>query len=91
MVGEAVRWIDLAATRNGAADIFDRIPKKVPKAERAQWAEKRCAMIRAGCERNHGVTIQHFIEYVIRKRKTVRMMLLSLRQEFAGSRHRGRR
>ena len=35
MVGEAVRWIDLAATRNGAADIFDRIPKKVPEAERA--------------------------------------------------------
>ena len=48
-------------------------------------------MIRAGCRRNHGVTIQHFIEHVIRKRKTVRMMLLSLRQKFAGSRHRGRR
>jgi putative DNA primase/helicase len=83
MVGEAVRWIDLAATRNGAGDIFDRIPKKVSKGERAQWVEKRCAMIRAGCRRNHGVTIEHFIEHVIRKRKTVRMMLLSLQQEFA--------
>ena len=31
MVGESVRWIDLAATRNGAAHIFDRIPKKVPE------------------------------------------------------------
>ena len=82
MTGEAVRWIDLAATRNGAVDIFDRIPKKVPEAKRLQWAGERCAMIRAGCERNHGVTIQHFIEYVIRKRKTVRMMLLSLRQKF---------
>ena len=71
MVGEAVRWIDLAATRNGAGDIFDRIPKKVSKAERAQWVEKRCAMIRAGCRRNHGVTIEQFIEQVIRKRKTV--------------------
>jgi putative DNA primase/helicase len=82
MAGESVRWIDLAATRNGAADIFDRIPKKVPKAKRAQWAEQRCAMIRAGCRRNHGVTIQQFIEHVIRKRKTVQKMVLSLRKEF---------
>jgi hypothetical protein len=82
MVGEAVRWIDLAATRNEAADIFDRIPKEVPEAERAKWAEKRCGMIRTGCRRNHGVAIQHFIEHVIRKRKTVRKMLLALRQEF---------
>src|ERR1700730_1699880 len=82
LVGEAVRWIDLAATRNGAADIFDRIPKKVPDAERAKWADQRCARVRKGCRRNHGVTIQQFIEHVIRNRKTVRKMLLSLRQEF---------
>ena len=91
MAGEAVRWIDLAATRNGAADIFDRIPKKVPEAKRAQWAEERCAMIRAGCERNHGVTIQHFIEHVIRKRKTVQNDAPVLATEIRGSRHRGRR
>jgi hypothetical protein len=82
MAGESVRWIDLAATRNEADDIFDRIPKKVPQAKRAEWAENRCAKIRDGCRRNHGVTIQQFIEHVIRNRKTVRKMLLSLRQEF---------
>ena len=45
MGGESVRWIDLAATRNGVAHIFDRIPKNVPEAERAQWAQQRCAKI----------------------------------------------
>src|ERR1700730_1484699 len=82
MAGESVRWIDLAANRNGAAHIFDRIQKKVPRGERAQWAEQRCAMIRTGCRRNHGVTIQQFIEQVIRKRKTVQKLLLSLQKEF---------
>jgi hypothetical protein len=82
MVGEAVRWIDLAATRNGAAHVFDRIPKKLPEAERAKWAEERCDKIRRGCRRNHGVAIEQFIAQVIRKRKTVRKMLLALRQEF---------
>ncbi|HKN11425.1 MAG TPA: DUF927 domain-containing protein, partial [Pseudomonadota bacterium] len=84
MVGEAVRWIDLAATRNGAGDIFDRIPKKVSKAERPQWVEKRCAMIREGCEHNHGVTIDQFIEQVIRNHKTVPKDVQTLRQKFVG-------
>jgi len=82
MAGESVRWIDLAATRNGAADIFDRIPKKVPEAERAQWVEQQCAKIRAGCQRNHGVTIQQFIEQVISNRKTVKQDVDSLCKEF---------
>jgi hypothetical protein len=82
MGGESVRWIDLAAKRNGADDIFDRIPKKVREAERAKWADQRCGKVRQGCRRNHGVTIRQFIEHVIRNRETVRKMLLSLRQEF---------
>jgi putative DNA primase/helicase len=82
MAGGSVRWIDLAATRNGAADIFDRIPKKVPQAKRAKWAQNRCAKIRAGCRRNHGVAIQHFIEHVIRNRKTVQKEVKSLRRRF---------
>ena len=71
MVGESVRWIDLAATRNGAADIFDRIPKNVPEERRAKWVENRCITIRAGCEHNHGVAIRHFIKAVIQHRRTV--------------------
>jgi putative DNA primase/helicase len=82
MAGESVRWIDLAATRNGAAHIFDRIPEKVPKAERAQWAEERCAKMRAGCRRNHGVAIEQFIDHVIRNRKVVQKKVQSLRQKF---------
>jgi putative DNA primase/helicase len=82
MEGEAIRLIDLAATRDGAAHIFDRIPKNVPEAERAAWAAKRCATIRAGCLRNHGVTIQHFIEHVIQGRKSVRKQIKSLRRKF---------
>ena len=82
MAGESVRWIDLAATRNGAADIFDRIPKKVPQAKRAKWAQNRCAKIRAGCRRNHGVAIQHFVEHVIRNSKTVQKEVKSLRRQF---------
>jgi putative DNA primase/helicase len=83
MAGESIRWIDLAATRNDAPDIFDRIPKAVPEAERGQWAEERCAVIREGCRRNRGVTIRHFIKCVIRNRKTVAQDVQSLRDEFA--------
>jgi putative DNA primase/helicase len=82
MAGESVRWIDLAATRNGAADIFDRIPKKVPQAKRAKWARNRCAKIRAGCRRNHGVAIQHFVEHIIRNSKAVQKEVKSLRRRF---------
>ena len=73
-------WLRL---RNGAPHIFDRIPKDVPEAERAQWVGERCQMIRDGCWRNRGVTIRHFIECVIRNRKTVAQELHSLREEFA--------
>jgi hypothetical protein len=82
MAGESVRWIDLAATRNGAAHIFDRISESVPEAEHSQWAQQRCAKIRAGCRRNHGVAIQHFIEQVIGNRETVRHDVKSLQQKF---------
>jgi hypothetical protein len=83
MAGESIRWIDLAATRNGAQDIFDRIPKDVPKAQRAKWVEDRCDEIRDGCSHNHGVAIRHFIECVIRNRKTVAQDVHSLRDELA--------
>jgi hypothetical protein len=82
MAGESVRWIDLAATRNGAAHIFDRIPMNVPGAERAKWAEERCGMIRDGCQQHHGVTIEHFIEHVIRNHRTVQKDVQTLRQKF---------
>jgi hypothetical protein len=82
MAGESIRWIDLAGTRNGALDIFDRIPKHVSESDRAKWVEETCAMIRNGCLRNHGVTIQHFIKQVIRNRKDVRKLLKSLRKKF---------
>jgi Domain of unknown function (DUF927) len=82
MAGESIRWIDLAGTRNGTLDIFDRIPKHVSESDRAKWVEETCAMIRNGCLRNHGVTIQHFIKQVIRNRKTVRKQIKSLRKKF---------
>jgi hypothetical protein len=82
MAGESIRWIDLAGTRNGALDIFDRIPKHVAEADRAKWAEETCANIRNGCLRNHGVTIQRFIKQVIRNRKDVQKQLKSLRKKF---------
>jgi hypothetical protein len=82
MEGEAIRWIDLAGTRNGALDIFDRIPKHVSESDRAKWVEETCANIRYGCLRNHGVTIEHFIEHVIQSRKTVRKQIKSLRKKF---------
>jgi hypothetical protein len=83
MTGESIRWIDLAATRNDAPDIFDRIPKDVAEADRAQWVEDQCAIIRDGCRRNHGVTIRHFIKRVIRNRKSVARDVRSLRATFA--------
>jgi putative DNA primase/helicase len=82
MQGESVRWIDLAATRNGAAHIFDRIPKNVPEAERVQLAQQQCAKIRGGCRRNHGVTIQHFIDQVIGNCDTVEHDIKPLQQKF---------
>jgi putative DNA primase/helicase len=82
MDGESVRWIDLAATRNGAADIFDRIPEDVPEDRRAKWVENRCITIRDGCEHNHGVAIRHFIKAVIHHPRTVQQDLVSLRETF---------
>jgi putative DNA primase/helicase len=82
MDGESVRWIDLAATRNGAADIFDRIPEDVPEDRRAKWVENRCITIRDGCEHNNGVAIRHFIKAVIQHRRTVQQDLVSLRETF---------
>jgi putative DNA primase/helicase len=82
MAGESIRWIDLAGTRNGALDIFDRIPKHVAESDRAKWAEETCANIRNGCLSNHGVTIQRFIKQVIRNRKSVQKQLKSLRKKF---------
>ena len=91
MAGELIRWIDLAGTRNGALDIFDRIPKDVPESDRAKWADETCAMIRNGCLRNHGVTIQHFIKQVIRNRKTVQKEVKSSAPTICQSRHRRKR
>jgi hypothetical protein len=54
----------------------------VLEAKRAKWAERRCAKIRKGCEHNHGVTIQQFVEQVIRNRKTVQKDVHALRQKF---------
>jgi putative DNA primase/helicase len=82
MVGESVRWIDLIATRNGVADIFDRIPENVPEERRAKWAENRCITIRDGCEQNHGVAIRHFIRRIIQHRRTIQQDLVSLRETF---------
>jgi hypothetical protein len=82
MVGESVRWIDLAATRDGVADIFDRIPEDVPEDRRAKWVENRCITIRDGCEQNHGVAIRHFIRRIIQHRRTVQQDLVSLRETF---------
>ena len=82
MVGELVRWIDLIATRNGVADIFDRIPENVPEERRAKWAENRCITIRDGCEQNHGVAIRHFIRRIIQHRRTIQQDLVSLRETF---------
>jgi putative DNA primase/helicase len=82
MAGESIRWIDLAGTRNGALDIFDRIPKDVAESDRAEWAEKTCATIRNGCLRNHGFTLQQFIKQIIINRKVVQKQLKSLRKKF---------
>ncbi|MFL6795812.1 MAG: DUF927 domain-containing protein [Xanthobacteraceae bacterium] len=83
--GEAIRFIDLAAAREGSVGIFDRIPKNVSEGETADWIRQQCNLLRDGCRRNHGAAIEHFIEQVIAHPEKVKRDLMSLREKFVGT------
>jgi len=82
MAGETVRWIDLPAAKRGCPDVFDRAPAFDTPAKRSQWFDQQCAMLRSGCERQHGMAHWHFIKRVILHRGTVRSDLVELRDSF---------
>jgi putative DNA primase/helicase len=82
MAGESVRWIDLPATKQGCADVFDRAPLFDSPAKRSAWFAQQCAAIRVGCKHHHGFAHRHFIERVIRQRRTIRGELVALRDSF---------
>lgn len=80
-LGAAIRWIDLPATRRGQNDIFDFAPDKVAAADRATWAQQQCIALRNGCRANHGVASRHFVRYVIRQRRKIKAILITLIDE----------
>ena len=82
LAGEAVRCIDLPATRGSNLDVFDRAPDDIPADERTKWVEAQCEKLRRACRRNHGVALKHFVSKVIRRPKYTRRQLRALRSEF---------
>ena len=82
MTGASIRWIDLPAVRKGADDILDRCPDKIDAADRRTWVRQRCKAFRRACRTDHGVAIQHFIERVIKHRRTIKVDLQSLTDQF---------
>jgi putative DNA primase/helicase len=80
--GEAIRWIDLCATRKGAEDIFDFSPKRVTEQTQKTWVAQQCMALREGCRRHHGVAFRHFIRRSIKNRKTIKNDLSALTQQF---------
>jgi len=80
--GEAIRWIDLCATRKGAEDIFGFPPKRLTEQTRKAWVAQQCAALREGCRRHHGVAFQHFIRHSIKNRKTIKKDLSDLARQF---------
>jgi len=80
MTGASIRWIDQPAVRKGAEDIIDRCPDKID--DRRTWVRQRCKAFRRACRTNHGVAIKHFIERVIKHRRTIKVDLQSLTDQF---------
>jgi putative DNA primase/helicase len=80
--GEAIRWIDLRATRKAAEDIFDMAPKMLTGQTRKTWVIKQCVALREGCCTHHGVAFRHFIRHIIENRKTIKKDLSDLADQF---------
>ena len=81
-MGEAVRWIDLRATRRGAADIFDRCPESIATDDRIKWSRQQCKNLRRAVAGNHGVAFEHFIKRVIKRRRRISAFVQPLIDEF---------
>lgn len=71
MGGEAIRWIDVPAVREGRHTIFDLAPDNLIKDDEAAWAKATCKKLRKAIERNHGVAMVRFIERVLDKSEKV--------------------
>jgi hypothetical protein len=82
MTGASITWIDLPAVRKGIDDDFDRCPDEIKAADRRTWVRQLCKGLRRACRTNHGVAIKHFIERVIKNRRTIRLDLQRLTDRF---------
>jgi hypothetical protein len=80
--GEVIRFVDLCATRNAAADIFDRLRRDMSVDDRKAWIEKTCVALRVGCSAHHGVAFEHFIRRAINERATIGESLATLSKRF---------
>lgn len=80
--GEAIRWIDLSATRNSSPDIFDRCPEDVAIKDRTEWSKRQCQRLRQAVADNHGMAFDHFVKRVIKRRRTIRTLIKPLIDEF---------
>ena len=81
-MGEAVRWIDLRATRHGAADIFDRCPESIAPDHRIKWSRRQCKNLRRAVADNHGVAFEHFLKGIIKHRQKISALTQPLIDEF---------
>ena len=81
-MGESIRWIDLRGTYRGAKDIFDRCPKSVSPDARVKWVRKQCKSMRKAARDNHGVTLDHYIKQVIKRRRKIPALVQPLIDEF---------
>jgi len=82
MTGASIRWIDQPAVRQGAEDTFDRCPDEIDPADRRTWVRQLCKGLRRACRTHPGVAIKHFVERVIKNRRTIKLDLQRLTDRF---------
>jgi hypothetical protein len=63
--GELARCADVSAVTPGFETVVDRFPSHIGQAARRDFTERLLSGIRKGCERNHGVAMQPFVQYIM--------------------------
>jgi Domain of unknown function (DUF927) len=64
--GEHARCTDVSATREGRPTVIDRFPASVAPSEREACARRSLARLRSECERNHGVALRPYVEFLMK-------------------------
>ena len=69
MDGEKARAIDIPALSSGCSTIIDRFSKSAGEDEpsREKWAREKVEALRAACAANHGVALEPYLKYLMKR------------------------